>query len=449
MLGLPGNGVEFLITYQDGTIRHDTYNILISSIIILIAQLIQQQSSITVRTIRGEIFQIVQVNQIGQSSMLVSTDWQITVTAWEQFNLSQYQQISMKNGGHLERNSIWAPHRPFHKGSEGALSAGARYLLQSAQATSFLLLSVSAQYGKTGLTTYDGLNMISSISFQEEHRSSLSQPEAAITASFLFKLGCAPLHFWAPDLYDGLPTYISLWMMTIPKMAVLFTISQLSLMNLSAGWTLFVIFGFVSLLVGSLGLGSQWKIKRFLAYSSISNQGFILLAFGSSPAYYFYIIVYIISTLVQFVSLLAGVTNRGTTQFDGSVTLIKEWAGMFRQNPGLAIAMSLCLFSLAGCPPLIGFYTKLLVLKNVMELGNYSLAVTVIIASVISTCNYLALIRVINQDPARSVIGKEIHAITYSPAQQIAYQVGMVLTMLMFISSGPQAIPSLQKSVVS
>jgi len=92
-----------------------------------------------------------------------------------------------------------------------------------------------------------------------------------IIISFLFKLGCAPLHFWAPDLYDGLPTYISLWMITIPKMAVLFTISQLSLISLSAGWSLFIVFGFVSLLVGSLGLGSQWKIKRFLAYSSISN----------------------------------------------------------------------------------------------------------------------------------------------------------------------------------
>ena len=110
---------------------------------------------------------------------------------------------------------------------------------------------------------------------------------------------------------------------------------------------------------------------------------------------------------------------------------------MFRQNPGLAIAISLCLFSLAGCPPLTGFYTKLQVLKNVMELGNYSLAIIVIISSVISTCNYLALTRVINQDPAYSVTNKEIHVITFSPAQQIAYLVGMVLIMLMFISSGP------------
>ena len=238
ILNLPGGSVEFMITYQDGTIRHDVAGVSMS--LISIAQIIQLQSGIPGRTIRGENFQIIFVNQIGLSSMLISTDWQITVTAWEQFNLSQYQQVSMKSGGHLEKNSILG----FHKGSEVALSAGARYQLQSAQATSFLLLSVSAQYGKTGLTTYDGLNMIASINLQEEHRSSISQPEAVIAASFLFKLGCAPLHFWAPDLYDGLPTYISLWMITIPKMAVLFTISQLSLMSLSAGWSLFTVFGF-------------------------------------------------------------------------------------------------------------------------------------------------------------------------------------------------------------
>jgi NADH-quinone oxidoreductase subunit N len=184
--------------------------------------------------------------------------------------------------------------------TEAALSASIKYFLLSALSTSFLLLGVALLYGITGSTNYDSINAALSLSEGKCYSEGLSiilptidnttdnlvnyhwLPITLIVLTLLFKLGAAPFYNWSPDLYDSIPTPITVWMTTIVKISILLFIAQPSIIKLLLGLehpaveTLFIIAGILSLIVGSVGLGAQWRMKRFLAYSAISHLGFIL-----------------------------------------------------------------------------------------------------------------------------------------------------------------------------
>jgi NADH-quinone oxidoreductase subunit N len=136
-----------------------------------------------------------------------------------------------------------------------------------------MLLGVALFYGFTGSTGYDHILLALNMNFM---------PQFLITLTLLFKLGAAPLHTWAPDLYDSIPTEITVYMVVIPKLAVLGFLMVIYDQLESLPFTLI---GAISLVVGSVGLVGQWRIKRFLAYSAISNLGFLLLTLGTHHSY--------------------------------------------------------------------------------------------------------------------------------------------------------------------
>jgi NADH-quinone oxidoreductase subunit N len=229
---------------------------------------------------KAELYLIFITNVLGFTFLWQSQDWIVTVIAWELFNLSLYLLVSINSN------------------TEASLSASIKYFLLSALSTSFLLLGVALLYGLTGSTNYDIIHALlsfpldntnhslSSFSLFNSFISSIGSssflyllPVTLIVLTFLFKLGAAPFYNWSPDLYDSIPTPITLWMTTVVKFSLLFFLIQPSLFLFTRNaHSLFLLSGLFSLIVGSLGLGAQWRIKRFLAYSAISHLGFILLA---------------------------------------------------------------------------------------------------------------------------------------------------------------------------
>lgn len=414
-LNQPENNI---CVFQDGTIKISMENTYLQIFIQMIAQIILQfgiegSTGAQNNRINGEVYQVMQVNLIALIYVIIGIDWLITVVSWEQFNQSQYQQVSMQ--------------KPVGS-KEISLSASVKYFQQSAYTTSFLLLSITFLYGLTGTTSYDGLIII------KEAGEMTQWPFYQMMLTFLFKLGAAPQHNWAPDQYDSLPTYITLWMITIPKTTVLFLQSQQNfVITDSIGSNMLLIFGTISLQVGSIGLSNQWKIKRFQAYSSISNLGFILQTTQTLSSYYFYIMIYVITTLIIFSIILSITPSRGF-----SPEFITDFSGLYKVNPGLAYALAICQFSQAGCPPQIGFFAKQQVIVNLLDLGYYMILIILIISSVISACNYLSIIQIThlgNYSSKESVYASETLPISYRNAIFISAGIGILLILLMIMSN--------------
>lgn len=212
--------------------------------------------------------------------------------------------------------------------------------------------------------------------------------------TFLFKISSAPFHLVGPDLYDGVPTNITTWMIHIPKLGVLLLLIQIYHL-LQPAELLFIFSGICSILVGSIGLGAQIRIKRFLAYSSISHLGFILLTLASLQfdSTVYYLVIYIFTSLTIFTILLA----LGHTQ-GREIKFITQLSGLFHTNLPLALALSMAFFSLAGVPFTSGFFAKLMALQAFISQGWYWIAIIGILCSVISAAYYLYIIKVSHFD---------------------------------------------------
>nr|YP_009659062.1 NADH dehydrogenase subunit 2 [Chytriomyces confervae]QCQ69060.1 NADH dehydrogenase subunit 2 [Chytriomyces confervae] len=415
---------ESACVFLDGTIKcssTSTYLIIfIMSLALIIMQLGAEGATGTLTSrISGEVFLVMLTNLVAITYVLVAIDWLVTVVAWELFNLSLYLLVSM--------------HRTAHS-QEISLSSSVKYFLLSAYTTTFLLLSIALLYGLTGTTSYDGLIMI-------VQTGELSLwPFYLMMFTFLFKLGAAPLHSWAPDLYDSLPPYITLWLLVVPKTAVLFLLLQLApalsgalvITGESLGlegmdgsvlqgtiYNLFLLFGVSSMVIGSIGLSSQWRMRRFLAYSSIANLGFILTVIESAPVTYYYITIYMITTLIVFMIILSISVENGI-----NIDRIDQLSGLHTRNPGLAYALAICFFSLAGTPPLIGFYPKLAVITMLLNNANYAVLIVLVIASVLSACNYLSVIITIHLD--KPTYYEELK-ISYRNALMISVGIGLII----------------------
>lgn len=244
-----------IVLFMDGLLSIGIPVLLSSCFLIFLTLLVVL---LTTSLAKASFYLILMTNILGFLYLWQSHDWIVTVIAWELFNLSLYLLVSI------------------HCHSYAALSASIKYFLLSALSTSFLLLGVAFFYGLTGSTNYD----INSLLFSfEPFNSYLSFPVTFIVLTLLFKLGAAPFYNWSPDLYDSIPTPITVWMTTIVKLSLLlFLIQPCIFLLTSSAHSLFLLSGLLSLIVGSLGLSAQWRIKRFLAYSAISHLGFLLLA---------------------------------------------------------------------------------------------------------------------------------------------------------------------------
>ncbi len=285
------------------------------------------------------------------------------------------------------------------KNQANYVESAMKYFIIGSVGTALLLYGISLVYGATG-----NLNF-SSVSAPGVNTVLLSLGMLFIISGIALEFGAVPFHMWLPDVYEGSPTTVTMIIGTIPKIAVfaiayrLLTLAFANLQpDLQQAWQQsMLLLGLLSVGIGNIMAIAQTNLKRMLAYSTIGHIGFILLALFAAPqsgyvAAIFYTIIYVFMALAAF----AVIMRLTTATFEADK--IEDYVGLAKRDPWLAFIMLLVMLSLAGIPPLIGFYAKFLVLQAIVNAGYPWVAVVALVFSVIGTYYYLRIIRVMYFD---------------------------------------------------
>ena len=317
-----------------------------------------------------------------------------------------------------------------YKQSESATSAGLKYFLLGGLSSSLILLGSSLLYGLTGITNFEAFYMIASFEYESIYNR-LTPALLILTIGLLFKIAAAPFHNWAPDVYDGVPTLVTSWLAVLPKISILILMIEMftnifyQFNSVSGLGTIFILTSFLSLIIGSiLGL-SQYRIKRLLAYSTISHVGFLLLALGvnsyqSVESLIFYLIQYsFISINIFYILIAFGYILPDSYSHPWPILTLSQLKGKLKHNSLLAWSLAISLFSMAGIPPCAGFFGKFLILLSAINDGNNNFMVLIaILTSVISTVYYLKIIKVIhfdsNSETSNYLTKKEIDSYAFT-----------------------------------
>ena len=286
---------------------------------------------------------------------------------------------------------------------DSALSSEAaiKYFVLGALASGLLLYGMSMLYGATGTLDLAKIHAVADFSSGSPHQTLLAFGLVFLIVGITFKLGAAPFHMWLPDVYQGAPTSVTLFISSASKLAAVgmaYRLLEGAMGGMHEQWTLMLsLIAVVSLAIGNVIAIAQTNLKRMLAYSTISHIGFLLLGFvNGTPegfaAAMFYMISYALMATVAFgiMILLARVGFEAEE--------IDDFKGLNQRNPWYAGMMAISMFSLAGIPPLFGFFAKLMVLKVVIDAGHLWLAIVAIIFSIIGLFYYLRVVKVMYFD---------------------------------------------------
>ena len=291
-----------------------------------------------------------------------------------------------------------------NRDSEKATEAGVKYFVLGAMASGIILFGISLIYGFAGTT-----NIVELIS-QINNADAVAKTSPAvifglvlILSGLFFKLSAVPMHMWAPDVYEGTTKVVVSFLATAPKIAALtFLIRLFSELNANifAPFSLILILvAIVSMVLGSFAALKQENIKRLLAYSSIANIGYLLIpvAIGGVNAIssgLVYLVVYIVATLGVF-AVISLIQNENE-----DLEKISDLGGLAKSNPVIALCLATFMFSIAGIPPMSGFFGKFLVFKEAIAGGYFALAIIGVLASVVSCFYYLRIVKVMYFDEA-------------------------------------------------
>lgn len=291
----------------------------------------------------------------------------------------------------------------YHRDSTKATESGLKYYVLGSLASGMLLYGISLVYGFSGTTSFDGLAKL----FGGEHAVHPHLGFVAglvfVLAGLAFKISAAPFHMWTPDVYEGAPTPVTSFFAVAPKiaaMALLLRVMTGPFGELSDQWRQVVSFiAIASMFVGSFAAIAQSNIKRLMAYSSIGHVGFMLVGVAAGnadgvQAVLVYLAIYLTMNVGVFAVILA-MRQKGRL-----VEGIDDLAGLGKTNPMMAVAMMVLMFSMAGIPPLAGFWGKLYVFKAAVDAGLYPLAIIGLVTSVVSAYYYLRVIKVMYFDEA-------------------------------------------------
>ena len=295
--------------------------------------------------------------------------------------------------------------------------AGLKYFVLGALSSGMLLYGASLVYGFTGTTTFAGI-----AGSLQAHGAGLGIVFGLvfILAGLAFKVSAVPFHMWTPDVYEGAPTPVTAFFASAPKVAAMALFIRVVIgpfASIVQDWQqILVVVSALSMALGAIAAIGQTNIKRLLAYSSIGHMGFALLglAAGSQEGVrgvVIYMLIYAATTVGVFACVIA--MRRGGRHMEA----IADLAGLGRTNKGLAFVFSMLMFSLAGIPPLAGFFAKLFVFMAAVKAGLWTLAVLGVIASVVGAYYYLRIIKTIYFDeprPAFDPLESEIKTIAYA-----------------------------------
>jgi NADH-quinone oxidoreductase subunit N len=281
--------------------------------------------------------------------------------------------------------------------------AAMKYLVLGAFAAGFFVYGIALIYGATGASSFSAI--AATLAEGSADRSLLMIGAGLVLVAFGFKTSLAPFQFWTPDVYEGAPTPVAAFMSVGTKgaaFAALIRIVTLALPELSFFWQpLLAALAALTMLVGNLGALVQQNIKRMLAYSSIGHAGYILLAVlalgeRGNEAFLYYFMAYTLTNLGAFAVVIA-LEQRGEALWS-----LNDFDGLFRRYPGLALAMAVFMLSLAGVPPLAGFFAKLYVFTAAYDVGWGFLVLIGVITSAIAAAFYLrVVVRMFMAEPGR------------------------------------------------
>ncbi len=275
--------------------------------------------------------------------------------------------------------------------------AGLKYFLLGALSSGLLLYGASLLYGFTGHTSYDGIK----IALESNVSAGAVIGMVFLISGIAFKISAAPFHMWTPDVYEGSPTIVTAFFAVVPKLAAMtlflrFTYGVLA--DASDSWQQIVmIIAVLSMLVGAGGAIMQTDIKRLMAYSSIAHMGYALVGIAAASdmgigAVMLYMAIYVISSIGVFAIILS------IKQEGRPLTRIEDLSGFSRSHPVYALAMMVLMFSMAGIPPMGGFFGKWYVFSAAVASGHVILAIIGVLASVIGAFYYIRIIKVMYVD---------------------------------------------------
>lgn len=341
----------------------------------------------------GELFTLSIFALLGMSVMISGNNLLVLYMGLELLTLSSYALVALR------------------RDNATATEAAMKYFVLGAMASGFLLYGMSMIYGATG--SLDITAIFKAIASGQTRHQVLVFGLVFVVAGLAFKLGAVPFHMWIPDVYQGAPTAITLMIGGAPKLAAFAMTMRLlveGMLPLAMDWQqMLLILAVGSLLVGNLAAIAQTNVKRMLAFSTISQMGFVLLGVMSgvvsgdslsftANAYssaMFYVITYVLTTLASFGILLL-LSQEGFESEE-----IADLAGLNQRSPLYAGVMAICLLSLAGIPPLVGFYAKLAVLQALVASGqtfHMVIGVFAVLMSLIGAFYYLRVIKVMYFD---------------------------------------------------
>ncbi|BFO54520.1 NADH-quinone oxidoreductase subunit NuoN [Acidovorax sacchari] len=342
----------------------------------------------------GELFTLSMFMLLGVFVMVSGNNFLVIYLGLELLTLSSYALVALR------------------RDHTTATEAAMKYFVLGAMASGFLLYGLSMLYGATG--SLDIGQVFKAVNSGQIRHQVLVFGLVFVVAGLAFKIGAVPFHMWIPDVYQGAPTAVTVIIGSAPKLAAFAIMIRLlvdGLLPLAIDWQqMLAVLAVGSLLVGNLAAIAQTNLKRMLAYSTIAQMGFVLLGLLSGVingnvdanavenAYssaMFYILTYVLTTLASFGIILL-LAREGFESEE-----ISDLAGLNQRSPLYAGVMAICLFSLAGIPPMVGFYAKLAVLQALVASGQapyIALAVFAVVMSLIGAFYYLRVVKVMYFD---------------------------------------------------
>jgi NADH-quinone oxidoreductase subunit N len=333
---------------------------------------------------RGEFFVLVLFALLGMMVMISAHSFLTLYLGLELLALSSYALVA------LQRDSA------------AATEAAMKYFVLGALASGLLLYGMSMLYGATGSLDIARVSAAISEGAATENRVILVFGLVFVIAGLAFKLGVVPFHMWIPDVYQGAPTAVTLFIGSAPKIAAFAFLMRLLVAGLEPlvlDWQgMLVIMSVLSMAIGNITAIAQTNLKRMLAYSTISHMGFLLIGVlaGSQEGYsaaMFYVIAYVIMSLGAF-GIMMLLSREG---FEAEN--LDDFKGLNERNSWYAALMLLIMFSMAGIPPTVGFFAKLAVLKAALAAGYVWLVVVAVMLSLIGAFYYLRIVKLMYFDP--------------------------------------------------
>ncbi|GAA0279643.1 NADH-quinone oxidoreductase subunit NuoN [Alteraurantiacibacter aestuarii] len=332
----------------------------------------------------------------------------------------------------LELNSLSAyVLAAYLRDNDRSAEAGLKYFVLGALASGILLFGMSLTYGFTGSTSFEGIRVAMAGGLSGGMLFGL----IFMLTGLAFKISAVPFHMWTPDVYEGAPTPVTAFFASAPKVAAVALTARVSLEafgNQVEAWQQVVIFAaLASIVVGALGAIGQKNIKRLLAFSSINNVGFILVGLAAAnvagaSAMITYLAIYVATTVGSFVAVLMMRDADGQPVED-----IADLAGLSTTRPALAWCLLVIMFSLAGIPPMLGFWGKFVVFQAAVEANLMPLAAIGIAASVIGAFYYIKIIKIMFFDEAADKVVGDIpvsHWVLLAICTAIISPLGYLLT---------------------